>query len=50
MRPLDELEPIEQDLETYRPVKSLFWYPPGLYSGPDTVVWIGAPYPYQLGH
>jgi Ca-activated chloride channel family protein len=24
---LDELEPIEQDLETYRPVRSLFWYP-----------------------
>ncbi len=24
---LDELEPIEQDPETYRPVKSLFWYP-----------------------
>lgn len=24
---LDELEPIEQDAETYRPVKSLFWYP-----------------------
>lgn len=24
---LDELEPIEQDQETYRPVRSLFWYP-----------------------
>ncbi len=24
---LDELEPIEQDQETYRPVKSLYWYP-----------------------
>lgn len=24
---LDKLEPIEQDQETYRPVRSLFWYP-----------------------
>ena len=24
---LDELEPIEQDQEIYRPVRSLFWYP-----------------------
>ncbi len=24
---LDELEPIEQDAETYRPVRSLYWYP-----------------------
>ncbi len=24
---LDELEPIEQDQETYRPVRSLYWYP-----------------------
>lgn len=24
---LDELEPIEQDAETYRPVKSLYWWP-----------------------
>lgn len=24
---LDELEPIEQDPETYRPVKSLYWWP-----------------------
>lgn len=24
---LDELEPVEQDAETYRPVRSLFWYP-----------------------
>ena len=28
-RALDELEPIEQDQETYRPVRSLFWYPLG---------------------
>lgn len=26
-RALDELEPIEQDQETYRPVRSLFWWP-----------------------
>ena len=24
---LDKLEPIEQDQETYRPVRSLYWYP-----------------------
>ena len=24
---LDELEPVEQDAEIYRPVRSLFWYP-----------------------
>lgn len=24
---LDELEPIEQDAESYRPVRSLYWYP-----------------------
>ena len=24
---LDELEPIDQDAETYRPIRSLFWYP-----------------------
>lgn len=24
---LDELEPIEQDQETYRPVRALYWYP-----------------------
>jgi Ca-activated chloride channel family protein len=24
---LDELEPIEQDQETYRPIRSLFWWP-----------------------
>lgn len=28
-RALDELEPIEQEQETYRPVKSLYWYPLG---------------------
>ena len=24
---LDKLEPLEQDAETYRPIRSLFWYP-----------------------
>ncbi len=24
---LDELEPVEQDQETYRPIRSLYWYP-----------------------
>jgi Ca-activated chloride channel family protein len=30
---LDELEPIEQDQETYRPVKSLFYWPLGIALG-----------------
>ncbi|MFT6645503.1 MAG: Ca-activated chloride channel family protein, partial [Patiriisocius sp.] len=30
---LDELEPIEQDQETYRPVKSLFFWPLGFVLG-----------------